>query len=269
MAGIISGFLKGGFNATAEIGKMELANQIAKEREEANYLRDKELTRNKQDFQSKENQLDREAAMARNKVSASSKTTTKKDTRTSQQKNVEFLMSDKGGKKPLSEAITLSFPGSKIKHTDDEGNQIVVVPDGKGSFKEVGRIVKDENGTQQWLGAGKELPNAKITRQHREKAKAVASEKAGYLSSDKTDFPSTGGDRKEFIKQEAQRIANEERAAKKGGIVDSAMKREPVTKSEKMVGKRKVTKQEFMRRMIKKYGEDKKTEIERAWNSIK
>jgi hypothetical protein len=64
MGGIISGFLKGAGQATGEAGKMMLADQLAKERDEANWLRDsslrKDLSRDRLSHLSAENKLRRE-----------------------------------------------------------------------------------------------------------------------------------------------------------------------------------------------------------------
>jgi len=282
MAGIISGFLDGAGKAAAESGRMMLADQIAKEREEANFLRDKELKNSNNTFLTSERVAGQkfDASQTDKKIKSAeaiSKNKTKNGNKpTNQAKNVKFLMSKEGGNKPLNEAVMLSFPGSKIKHTDAEGNQIVVVPNGKGKFAEVGRIVKDENGKQQWLNKGDQLENAAITKQHRNKAKEIAGDKAGFLTSDKTDFPSTGGDRKEFTKQEAQRLANKERSAKSGntGIVNNSIKSSnklpgggETNPDLKTINNKEISREAYISAMIEKYGETNRSAIEKKWKS--
>ncbi len=51
----------------------------------------------------------------------------------------------------------------------------------------------------------------------RQEAERRASERAGYFSTDKTDFPETGGDREAWIAREAERIGRERRAREKQG----------------------------------------------------
>ncbi len=50
----------------------------------------------------------------------------------------------------------------------------------------------------------------------RQEAERLADERAGYFSTDATDFPETGGDREAWITQEAERIGRERRARGEG-----------------------------------------------------
>jgi len=274
MAGIISGYLGGLGKGVADAGNLMLQDQIARERDEANDLRDRALSQNKQDFTASENQKDRDS---QEDIATTKSNKAGKDNRTNNIKNMEYLQTEAGGKKSIEESIMLSFPGSKIKHTDEEGNLMVSIPIGNNKFKQIGGYVKDEKGKSVWLNTGEELPNAEVTKQHRDKASDIAKNKDKFWEGDKTSFPSTNGDIKLFRRQEAQRIANKERADKKG-IVNGQMK----TKSEnqlpggesdpedtRMIKGRKVSKEEFIRRMVKRHGKDKLKEIESRWKSIK
>ena len=170
------------------------------------------------EWKSIENELDRWSAEdiseAKNVAAAA------KDGSTTKMKEVRDLMAN--GNKTFTEAVGVVYPGAQIQYTNVEGERMVAVMD-KDGYKELGRFVVDEKGKGRFLNEGEELPNAPITRSHRNKAKENASNKAGWKSTDKTDFSSTGGDRQTWIREESQRIANEERAGKKGtGIVNSA-----------------------------------------------
>jgi len=268
MAGLISGFLDGVGKATAESGRMMLADQIAKEREEVNFLRDKEITKGKQDFTTSERISSQEFTARQDEkkqkndksiADKKSSSKTAKDNRTVKSKNIDDLI-----RRNVSEedAILKVYPKSKIDYTDKEGNRVVVIPDGPGKSREIGRFKTGSDGQPKWFNIGEQTENAKVTKMNRKSAKDKASDKAGIFSLDTTDFPSTGGDRGEWTKKEAQRIANEERAAKNsGGLINSK-----INKSEsRMVGSRKMTKDEYIGKMVKKYGKEKLNQIKQQW----
>jgi hypothetical protein len=232
--GLISSFLGGAGNAMADAGKMMFADKLRGEREEANFLRDQELGKNKTDadqaFRSSESEKDRahktsegkardDAALERTQYSADTKAKSAGggDKPTNQMKNVDFLMSKKGGGKTVSEAITIAFPSSKIKHTDQEGNQIVVVPAAGGGFEEVGKIVTDKKGKPRWLPKGEKMDEP-ITGKDL-KAKAAAMSKEEGTDDDWIPFNERG--RKD---PEVRAALEKERSSKKtGGLVGGAM----------------------------------------------
>ena len=80
-----------------------------------------------------------------------------------------------------------------------------------------------------YLAEGELPENAEVLKTHRDAAGEAADKRAGYTTSDSTDFPETGGNRKLWIKQEAQRLANKERGDKLGsdpgsGVINNQMK---------------------------------------------
>lgn len=66
----------------------------------------------------------------------------------------------------------------------------------------------------------------------RQEAERLADERAGYFSTDATDFPETGGDRQAWIAQEAERIGRERRARGKGAGAARPQTREASTGQE-------------------------------------
>lgn len=232
--GIVSGFLSGVGKASAKAGEMMFADKIVKEREEANFLRDSALkgsmAAEEREFKSSEREAGQEfksteaekrdvAALERTKYTADTKAKAAKEKgagSTSQIKNMKFLMTEAGGKKPLNEAVMLAFPGAKIKATDKEGNISVAIPVGGNKFENIGKFTHDEKGNQVWLNKGEELKNAPIESTHRKQAKKEAEEKDKFWGSDEEHFPETGGDKDAWKKMRRQQLANEERKVKKG-----------------------------------------------------
>jgi len=283
--GLISGFLGAAGKATAKAGEMLFTDKIAKEREEADFLRNSALKKTmaveEREFKSSEAEKRDVAAMDRTKYTADVKATAAKAKgagSTSQIKNMKYLMTEEGGKKPLNEAVMLAFPGAKIKATDKEGNISVAIPVGGNKFENIGKFTHDEKGNQVWLNKGEELENAPIESPHRKQAKAEAEEKDAFWGGEKDPFSETGGDKDAWIKMRRQQIANEERATKKGGVTTETPKtggiigdKMPKTpgKEVKTIGNKQLSKQEYVDAMVAKYGEERRAEIEKKWASHK
>ena len=275
--GIISGFLGGASKGMADAGKMMFTDKIATERDEANALRTSSLqqqaTESEQEFKSSEAEKRDVAAMERTKYTADTKAAAGGDKPTSSMRDAAALR-----KKGYPDAIAdAAAHGAFEEIKDADTGDMVLI--NTLTNKPVGRLTTIGN-KKQWLPEGQEPELAEITSAHRKAAKAAAGEKAGYFSTDVSDFPETKGDRKAWIKEEAQRLANEERASKKGdkkagGIIGGAMDKEveePVkdaAKEVKMIGKRQITKQQYIDAMVKKHGADKMAAIEKQWQEYK
>jgi hypothetical protein len=151
------------------------------------------------------------------------------------------------------------------------GDTVLVNPFNKS---EVGRLT-EVDGVNTWLPEGEQAINADVSTQNRKDAKNSASDRAGFFSSDDTDFLETGGDRKAWEKIEAQRLANDERANKSGDgtMPKQSNNQNPVktsgTEESKNVGGKPMTKKRFLEMMTKRYGKEKLSEIEETWMSIK
>lgn len=217
--GIVSGFVGGAGDAMATVGKMQMLANIKRETDEVNALRDGNLKTSEreasQEFTASESALDREA---RQKVADTKATAAAaKDGATSKVKNARDLMAQ-GYPKDVANAVA---QGAMKQIKDEETGDMVLI--NALTNKPVGRLTSGgTTGDKQWIPEGGETENAPITKQHRAAAKKAAGEKAGWFSGDESDFPETGGDRKTWTKNEAQRLANEERAGTKSGIIDSA-----------------------------------------------
>lgn len=268
--GLIRGFLGGVGNAMADAGKMMFADKLQKERDEANYLRDKELNKTKQDFQVAEKQKDRDASMERTKYTADTKAKAAKDKdgSTTNIKDANALMAQ-GYPKDIANAV--AHGAMKQIKDEDTGDMVLV---NALNNTPVGRLTT-VGGKKAWLPEGEQPENAEVTSEYRRAAKKAANEKAGFWRTDETDFPETGGDRKAWQRKEAQRLANEARKRKGGGLVGSQMNTETpeapkgAGQEVKMIGNREITKQQYIDAMVKKYGADKMAEIEKQWADYK
>lgn len=284
MGGIISGFLGGAAKGMADAGKLMFADKLAKEREEANFLRDsalkKTLQTDSQKFRSTEAETDRtyksseaeierkftatestkkdKAALERSNVQADAKSGSNKPTNKS--KNIDDLV-----RRGLSqeEAIIKVYPGSIIKHTDVEGNISVAIPDGVGKdgkpkYRNILSTKTDKNGTSRWYNEGEE-PEKKITN----KEKKVKAKEINEKEDNNWPWTKTG-----YKDPSVTKAIEEERKAKKGGgIVGSKITKQ--TSSEmKTVGKNKMSKEDFIARMVKQHGESKRKEIEDTWKKL-
>jgi len=223
--GIVSGFLSGAGKATAEAGKMMFADKIVKEREEANFLRDSALkgsmAAEEREFKSSEAEKRDVAAMERTKYTADIKAAAKSGDTT----NIKDAAALRKLGYPGEVADAVAHGAFKQIKDEDTGDMVLI---NALTNKPVGRLTTINN-KKQWLPEGEEPELAEVTTAHRKAAKKTAKEKAGWFRTDVTDFPSTEGDRKVWTKQEAQRLAQEERAAKKGGgIIGGKMKKPPM-----------------------------------------
>lgn len=267
--GLISGFFSGAGNAMGEAGKMMFADKLSKERAEADYLRSQTLGEKKMAHESDEKQKDRDAALERTKYS-SDKKTSDGNKPTSQMKNAAALRA-KGYPKEIADAAA---HGSFEEVKDADTGDMVLI--NTLTNKPVGRLTTVGN-KKQWVPEGEVPENAEVTSSHRKTAKKSASKKAEWFSTDATDFPSTGGDRKAWSKEEAQRLANDERAGKTGGGIVSNQMTTPETpkidpaaaKEMKMINNKEIGKEEYIDAMIARHGEEKRAAIEKKWASYK
>ena len=272
MGGIVRGFLAGASSAMADMGKMVLADQLQKEREEANFLREsdfrKTMQSDSQSFQASETtrtlksrektaEADRKqrAKTAADKMASDERIadirakSSGKDNRSSQQKNIDDLMA-RG--KTLTEAIQLVYPNATIKHTDAEGNQIVVVQTDKG-FEEIGKIMINDAGEQEWVAAGDEPTRTKPTKEELQ-AKADAMNKDEGRGDDFIPFNEYSPTDKEVKDAAKKDLA--------GGVVNKA-------KDTKKIGGRDMSKQQFIDAMVARYGKGAMDDILSTWEGIK
>jgi len=224
--GLISSFLGSAGNAAAKAGQMMMADKIARERDEANALRDNALkgsaVAEDREFKSSEAEKRDAAAMKRTKYKTDAKASSGGKP-TNQQKNAAALRK-KGYPAHIADAAA---HGAFEEIKDEDTGDMVLI--NTLTNKPVGRLTTIGN-KKQWLPEGEDPEFAEVTATHRKTAKKTAGKKAGWLSTDKTDFPSTEGDRKAWTKNEAQRLAQEERAGKKGGgIIGDKMPKAPIT----------------------------------------
>ena len=265
MGGIISGFLSGAGKGMAQAGQMMFADKIAKEREEANFLRDSALkgsmATEEREFKSSEAEKRDAAAMERTKYTADTKASLKSGDTT----NIKDAAALRKLGYPGEVADAVAHGAFKQIKDEDTGDMVLI---NALTNKPVGRLTTINN-KKQWLPEGEEPELAEVTAQHRKTAKKTAGEKAGWFSTDVADFPSTEGDRKAWTKKESQRLAQEERKAKKGGgIIGGKMPKTP-EKEVKTIGAKQLSKQEYIDAMVKKYGKDKLSIIEKQWSAYK
>ena len=305
MGGIIAGFLGGSANGMAEAGKMLLADNLAKERDEADFLRRSELRKSEnladREFRSKERQAGQEfsttervasdetligreevksgrtkaaAALKAERDSAESKLNREssekisadrlkaaaKDNRTTQMKNMDRLMSEKGGSKSLEEAIILTFENATIKHTDEEGNISVAVM-GEDGFEDLLSFRTNDQGRAEVVKPGKDPIQTKVTKKDRQ---GVADE--WNERDNKTLFKWNAND--DEVKAETEKrfkegtIGNAPKPA--GGLVGKQVDAAK-DKDTKNIQGRKMSKTEYVSEMIKKHGEGKRAAIEAQW----
>jgi len=213
--GIISGFISGSGKGMAQAGQMMFTDKIAKEREEANFLRDSALKGSmaveEREFKSAEAEKRDVAAMERTKYTADVKATaaTKKDGRTTNIKDAAELVRQ-GYPKDIANAIA---HGAMKQIEDKETGDETLINSLTG--KEVGRLTTSGK-KKVWLQAGEELENAPIESPHRKQAKAEAEKKDAFWGGEKDPFSETGGDNDAWINMLRHQIANEELADKKG-----------------------------------------------------
>jgi len=300
MGGIIQGFIGGVGQGMADAGKMMLGDKLQKERDEADFLRRSELRKSEnladRKFRAGESELGRlhttETAETKAgtdadaaKLTASARKLETDLDRASKEKIADKKATalvkaseNKGGAdttnvRDAAALIAAGYPKDManavahgaLKQIKDEDTGDMVLVNALTNVP-VGRLTTI-GGKKQWLPEGDLPENAEVTAKHRKAANTAASDKAGAFSLDTTDFPSTKGDRKQWIRDESQRLANEERAGKQSkspGIVSSQAGGETKT-----VRGKQMTKQAFIAAMVKQHGQDKMADIEATWNSIK
>jgi len=272
MGGIISGFMGGAANGAAKVSEIMLKDQIDKERRDSDSLRDFEMQDKQQAFKTSERIASQEfeSGETAKKDASNFKVEKLRSKSKSEKDNTTTNMKDAAALKAIGYPADISdgIAHGAIKQLKDEDTGDMVLVNTLTS-KPVGRLTTVNN-KKVYLADGDQPENAEVSSANRKAAKNATSKKAGYFSTDATDFPSTGGDRKLWSKKEAQRIANEERTANqapKPGILAGAMK--PTVKKVKLVGKQEMNKEDFIKKMVARYGEDKMSQIEDTWNSIK
>lgn len=227
--GLISNFMGGMGSAAADYGKMTLMSKINQEAQEARDIRQANLQKGMQTERigatSDEAKLARKSRESEGALDRASRegiadtkaeATATKDGSTTASKNARDLMAQ-GYPKDIANAVA---QGAMKQIKDEETGDMVLI--NALTNKPVGRLTSGgTSGNKKWIPEGGQTENAPVTKAHRDSAKESASDKAGWTSTDKTDFPETSGDRKAWSKKEAQRLANEERAGGKGGIINS------------------------------------------------
>lgn len=228
--GLISGFMGGAGAAAAKYGEMSWGAILQKDINEANDLRNKELRTDLQSDRQEFLAADTDKKIAatasegeKDRASRESVAETKakadaEGNATSKTKNARDLM-NQGYPKDVANAVA---QGALKQIKDEETGDMVLI--NALNNKPVGRLTSGGTGGEKvWLPEGEQTENAPITGEHRKAAEKATSEKAGWMSTDETDFPETGGDRGAWRKKEAQRLANEQRGGAKSGIVNSAV----------------------------------------------
>ncbi len=279
MAGVIAGFMGGLSKGMADAGKMLLFDKLETERDDANFLRDSEFRKTeriagegyktgaaKTLAKAKETETADLIKGRENvaKIGAKSRITAAGlsggGTGTTNMRDAAALIAA-GYPKDIANAI--AHGGLKEIKDEDTGDMVLI---NALNNTPVGRLTTI-GGKKQWLPEGELPENADVTAKHRKAAKIAANEQAGLFSLDSTDFPSTKGDKKQWIKDESQRLANEERGSKQTtppGLVAGQ-----AAGATKMVGRQKMTKDQFVNIMLEKFGKDRMAEIEETWKSIK
>ena len=246
--GIISGFVKGAGNAAFEMGKMTLADKLAKERDEANFLRDSQLRTDMQDKRLAHLSGENDKRTAAEKERDELKVQAEKDrdaekVRTDAEAAETKTETDKEAAKALGEVnkevARIRSTTSSNKLSEKEKNAAALIEKGYPSdiangvaFNAIQEIKDADtgdmflvntltntkigtmttvNGKPTYIPEGDTSNDAQVTAAHKTLATKRMNERAGTFRSDDTDFPETEGDRKAWRNQEAQRIANAER----------------------------------------------------------
>ena len=239
--GLISGFLGAAGKATADAGRMLFTDKIAREREEANFLRDSAL----------------KGSMA----------TEEREFKTSERESGQEFKSSEAGKRDVAamertrasaRAKSKQRP-QKIKYTDSKGfeQEGILHELGDGKYK----IVKPETD---------EVISEKITSAELKDMAAVMNVAEGK-GSDWIPW-------NEYGKRDPEvraAVIKKREAKKGGGIIDGAMGKPDMpetpkpSKEVKTIGKKQMSKQEYIDAMVAKYGEDKRNIIEKQWSDYK
>jgi hypothetical protein len=304
--GIISGFVKGLGQGTAQAGQMMLQDKMNKERDEANYLRDAQLRtklqsedhdfrsgmetdrlKNQRDLQGGRIDADKAAAEVKvgtdqeaaealgeiNKEVARIRSATTVNKLSDKEKAAAALIA-KGYAPDIANGV--AFGAIKEIKDADTGDMFLV---NALTSKKIGTMTT-VNGKPTYIPEGGQSENAEVTSAHRTLATKRMNKKAKYLNSDDTDFPETDGDRKSWKRQEAQKIANEERDAKNADKEEPAIVEEPpaqdagIVASEaeaetKQFGMQSYTFEEFSAAMKKTHGAKATPQaLKETWDSI-
>ena len=217
MGVVIAGFLGGAAKGMADAGQMMLADSLAKERDEASFLRDSEFRRNErlsgQEFDAGESALNRSSAEG---IAATKAAATLKDNRTSQMKNIEDLMKSKG--LSFQAALRRVYPGATVKHTDVEGNLSVAVIDVEtGRMMNISTFMLNDAGTPEFVQPGEKTTKTKPTKKDREEAAAEIDKESG-ADSDRIPFNSTNPNSDEARKRAQDKIDAGDAGTGKPGI---------------------------------------------------
>ena len=284
MGGIIQGFLGGAANAMGEAGKMAFANQLTKERDEANFLRDSELAKT----------LKREDITSREKISANDlagreRIAESRDKTLLEAANVRAAATRSGASKPTSQmknvndligrgwseesAVGHVYPGATIQHDSPDGERVVVLR-GKevGQEQEIGRFMPNDRGVSEFVGFGNQPTQTKMTKDQREKLRDLwnteghEKNKSLWFSWDTNDkeLKKFGDD---LVKsgQFDQYISGGSNSSAEGLVNQQTQGK---TKKVGASG-REMTKQQFIDAMVDHHGEGKMDEILETWESIK
>ena len=292
MGGIIQGFLGGAANAMGEAGKMAFANQLTKERDEANFLRDSELakTLKREDITSREkisaNDLagreriaesrDKTLLEAANVRAAATKAASGANQPTTDMKNIRFLTSEQGGGHTLQEAIVRTMGEATITHTDQEGNIVVVErdKDAPGGVKPIFTIRMNDRGLPEMVEEGGQISRTRLTKDERQ----IVSDIINKEQDNNYAWTKVGPNDK-TVKQRGSQMLQEGWTFKDGTAVPPAgggsgsaaagLVNQQTQGKTKKVGTRQMTKQQFIEAMVGRYGQDKLADIEATWESIK
>lgn len=254
--GIIAGFLGGGANAMADVGKMLLSNQLIKERDEANFLRDSELRKTlaeeDRDFRATEAEKGRTAADTRAGEERKSREKIAAD-------RIKSAESEGEKDRASRERIAAMKPGKNpqlIKYTDNKGyeQEGVLKDNGDGTYT----IVKPDTG---------QVMETELT-------SAELKDMAAQMNVDegKSDdwIPWNEYSPKDPEVRAAARAKKDK--AQSQGIVGEVMQGETASSEgeggRKIIGGRQMSQQEFIEAMVARYGESAMDDIMQTWNSI-
>jgi len=291
MGGIIRGFLGGAGAAAAKYGEMRLNQQMLQERDEAQFLRDKELAGMERKYRTGEREASQRyqtsaAAIAndnrvkaaattntnavkaaatantnavkaaKTKTEAESKLQTQKDAAALERTNV--TAASKGKKNPMT-----------IKYTDSKGNPQEAVL----------RFHEDGSSYLEYPDTGEvALDNIVPTTEDVAQAAKEYDSRAEALKSDQSQF---GMSEKQWRKKRAVEIAVERMHQGEGksekivpapqeksgaGIVDSQANAKPV-EPEKKIGRRSLSKAQYVTLMKNRYPEASDAELGKMWDA--